>query len=299
VNKSPLIKPIYAKLFLIDTNSGQRIACHPHIVSKKLADLCLNVAREFALILKELSLVTNQSGILHILRGSYGYMVDKTLPSLPVIHIRTQYIENGYRAHSDDSRKINVIYSDYYETIFDSLIIPDTYATGRSVEAALLHMFKHGLSVERVIIYGFVAISAIERLYNLLVKHGIPLFVFAICDVTQLYTNNYDMPLYGLDEHLYRQQGILKPLGSIVSKDTLREMIPHYIPGMDQPGDWSERQNTLFNGHNNERGDIRGHLQRSIKLLESLDELNCQQPWYTDHIQSQTMKEVKKCKSLL
>lgn len=85
------------------------------------------------------------------------------------------------------------------------------------------------------------------------------------------------MPLYGLDEHLYRERGKIKPIGSIVSPDTLQEMLPHYIPGMDQPGDWSERHLYLYNDHTYENGNIQGHLEKSIQFMESLDKLNSQQ----------------------
>ena len=182
---------------------------------------------------------------------------------------------------------------------FDSLIIPDTYATGRSVEAAFQHMFKQGLDVEKVIIYGFIAAPGIERISKLLVEHDIPLYVFAICDISPLYSNNYDMPLYGLDEHLYRQRGIIKPLGSIVSLETLRDMIPNYVPGMDQPGDWSERHTELFNGYGKESGDIQEHLRKSVELMKSLDTLNSQQSWYTENIKTITQKEIESCRRLI
>ena len=299
IANTPILGSVEGHVYLIDTPSGRKIACGPQLVAEELSVLCLEAAKEFVLALKELRLISDSSGILHILRGGLGYKVDKILPQLPVINIRTQYKEDGYRAHSDDSRRIDVTFSDYHKTSFDSLIVPDTYATGRSVEAALHHMFEMGLSVENVIIYGFIASPGVERIYNLLAEHGIQLYVFAICDISQLYSNNYDMPLYGLDEHLYKQNGVIKPLGSLVARETLRDMIPHYVPGMDQPGDWSERHTDLFNGFNNESGDIRGHLRKSIELMESLDELNCQQPWYTDEIDDLTRKKIENCRKLL
>jgi len=299
VHKSPILGSVEGHIFLIDTPSGRRIACHPHLVAEELSSLCFDSAMELVLALYELGLISNDSGILHVLRGGLGYRLDKASPELPVINIRTHYSQDGYRSHSDDSRRINVTYSDYYENSFDSLIVPDTYATGRSVEAALHHMFEQGLSVENVIMYGFIAAPGVERVYKFIAEHGVQLTVFAICDISQLYANNYDMPLYGLDEHLYKQQGTIKPLGSIVSLETLRDMIPYYMPGMDQPRDWSERHTDLFNGYNNESGDIHGHLMKSIELMRSLDELNSQQPWYTEEIQTLTMKEIENCRRLL
>ncbi len=292
VEKSPLIDGVRGAFYLIDTPAGRKIACHPHIVSEKLAGLCVSAASEFVSSLKGLNLLKTDSVILHILRGSLGYMAHQVLPDLPTINIRTQYIDDGYRSHSDDSRHIEVTYSDYKKAEYGSLIIPDTYATGRSVEAALRYMLERGLGVERVIIYGFIAIPGVERLYRLLHEYNIDLYAFAICDITQLYSNKYDMPLYGIDEHLFQQDGTILRLGSIVSLDTLKDMIFSYIPGMDQPGDWSERHTDLFNGSTRESGDMRGHLMKSIEFIESLDVLNSTQPWYSDQINELTQKEI-------
>jgi hypothetical protein len=299
LTKSPIMRPINGEAYLIDTPAGRKVACHPHIVGDKLAPLCLEAANELVSVLREFSLVSEKSGILHILRGGMGYCINKALPEIPVINIRTKYSEDGYRAHSDDSRRIQVTYSDYHSMSLDSLIVPDTYATGRSVEAAFQHMFEWGLDVERVIIYGFIAAPGLEIVNKLLAKHEIPLYVFAICDISQLYSNNYDMPLYGLDEHLHKQSGVIKPLGSIVSLETLRDMVPYYVPGMDQPGDWSERHTELFNGYGKESGDLLGHLKKSIELMEALDELNSQQPWYIDEIREITRREIEACRELI
>lgn len=299
MEKSPLIESARGDCFLIDTPAIRKVACHPHIVSEQLASLCLDTAKEFSAALKELKLISDDSGILHILRGSSGYMVDKALPELPVINIRTKYSEDGYRAHTGDSRRIEVAYSDYHASEYNTLIIPDTYATGRSVETALRHLFDQEISVDSVVIYGFIAVPGIERVYQLLSQKGVKLSVVAICDITQLYYNNYDMPLYGLDEHLYKQSGLLRSLGSIVSNDTLHDMVNEYIPGMDQPGDWSERHSSLFNGYSHESGDIQGHISKSIDFIESLDKLNSSQSWYNEHIHELTQKEIIELKSSL
>lgn len=297
--KSSLLCDINTDVYLIDTPAGREIACHPHLVSKELSLLCINAAEIFSAIINELRFVTVDSAILHILRGSSGYMVHKALPDLPVINIRTEYSEDGYRKHSDDSRMIQVSYSDYRETEIDTLIIPDTYATGRSAEAVLKHIIEKGFKAETVVIYGFIAVSAIKRLYRLLDGNNIKLTAFSICNITQICSNNYDMPLYGLDEHLYREECEIRPMGSIVSMDTLRDMIPLYVPGMDQPGDWSERHSYLYNGHTYENGNIQKHLEKSIIFMESLDRLNSQQPWYTENIYELTRKEIRKCKEKL
>jgi uracil phosphoribosyltransferase len=297
--KSSLIDSSDVQIYLIDTSAGREIACHPHIVSNQLSDLCLKAAEEFVNLLYELHLISEYSGILHILRGSLGYMTHMVLQKLPIINIRTQYIYNSFRNHLDDFKKIKVTFSDFDNSNFDSLIIPDTYATGKSAEAALNYLFEKKIEVEHIIMYGFIAIPAIVRINKLLQNFECDLYVFAICDIPQLCSNYYDMPLYGLDEYLYKQQRITRKLGSIVSEETLSKMLPWYIPGMDQPGDWSERHDWLFNGYKNENGNIIGHLLRSIEFIESLNSLNSTQKWYNEKINKLTMKEIKNCKKNL
>ena len=200
-----------------------------------------------------------------------------------MISVRTEYSEDGYRAHSDDSRRVSVTYSDLDPRSFtgsSTIIIPDTFATGRSAEAALIHLFGKGVVPDRVVLYGFIAIPALERLGLLCAGWGVNLVSFSICDVTQLASNHYDMPVYGLDESLWESRGELRLLGSIVDMETLGRLIPRYVAGLDQPGDWSERHLDLFDGDGVVSGDITGHLQKSIGLVESLVGLNSGQPWY-------------------
>jgi hypothetical protein len=127
--------------------------------------------------------------ILNILRGSSGYRVSGAFPSdTPVVSVRTEYSEDGYRAHSDDSRRARVTYSDLDPRglrASSTLIIPDTFATGRSAEAALTHLLGEGIEPERVVLYGFTAIPALERLGLLCAGWGVELVSFSICDVTQ------------------------------------------------------------------------------------------------------------------
>lgn len=290
---SPLIGEDLGECYILDTPQAQRIASHPHLVGTELADLSLAAAYEFKSVLLELGLIGESTGILHILRGSSGYMLNEAIPELPLINIRTEYSEDGYRAHSDDSRRIAVTYSDYHGQDLDTLIIPDTYATGRSVEAALITFRESGHSPKNVIIYGFIAIPAIRRLYKLCEEENCRLITFALCDITQLAANNYDMTLFGPDEYLHTTKSELNYLGSIVGEETLQEMAVNFIPGLDQPGDWSERQFKLFNGHGLEDGNIKGHLSKSIKFIEELDKINKAQIWYNKRIKELSETELK------
>lgn len=296
---SSLVGEDLGDCYIIDTPKGQRIASHPHLVGKELDVLSLQAAREFKNALDELRLVTDSTCFLHILRGSAGYLVHDVLPQLPLISVRTEYRDDGYRAHNDDSRHIEVTYSDYDGRSFDTLIIPDTYATGRSVEAALQHIAGKGGKPETIIIYGFIAIPSMMRLSALCKDIGARLITFAICDITQLAANNYDMTLFGIDEHHHTETSELKLLGSIVGDETLDKMAENFIPGLDQPGDWSERHTKLYDGHHEVPGDIRGHLSKSIAFIESLDRVNREQEWYNDGIKRLTESELASLRSTL
>ena len=287
-NKSTLVPrgTLHGSLYIIDSTPGREIACHPSIVGEALEGLCLECSAGFSAALVGLGLFKGEgTAVLHILRGAAGYRVVDALPvRVPVVSIRTEYKGDGYRAHSDDSRNLTVTYRDYPVDLdirdVSDLIIPDTYATGRSAEAALLELFEVGLEPRRIFLFGFIAVPALTRIGAICEEKGIEMHSFAICDVTQLADNHYDMPLYGLDESLHASTGEIRKLGSIVAKETLAGMLPKYVAGMDQPGDWSERHLTLFNGKGNEAGDIRGHLEKSLGLVDSLRALNSGQPWY-------------------
>ena len=285
--------------YVIDTVPGARIACHPHIVGRGLEELCLAAAVEFRRALSGLCLVDfGESLILNILRGGSGYMVAEALPrGVPIISVRTEYREGGYRSHSDDERSIVVTFADYPEgrprlDDASTLLVPDTFATGRSAEAALSELLASGLEPVRVVLYGFIAIPSLIRLGGMCSDRGVELYSFSICDVAQLAHNNYDMPLYGFDEGLYSSVGELRRLGSVVDVETLRRFLPMYVGGLDQPGDWSERQDRLFGGHGDERGDIVGHLRRSVRLIESLRGINSGQPWYDDFHDGIALREL-------
>ena len=270
--------------YILDSEAGMTVACHPYLVGAELAELCLGCAVDLGTSLKWLGLLGDGGyAILNILRGSSGYRVSEASPpDTPVVSVRTEYSEDGYRAHSDDSRRVEVTYSDLVHGSDNpsTLIIPDTFATGRSAEAALTHLLDEGVEPERVVLYGFTAIPALERLGLLCAGWGVELVSFSICDVTQLASNHYDMPVYGLDESLWESRGELKRLGSIVDLETLRRFMPRYVAGLDQPGDWSERHLDLYDGTSVVPGDVAGHLRKSIGLVESLVGLNSRQPWY-------------------
>jgi hypothetical protein len=107
------------------------------------------------------------------------------------------------------------------------------------------------------------------------------------------------MPIYGVDESLYQLTHKIEYLGSIINEETLRRVISHYIPGLDQLGDWSERQLVLFNGHKNEHGDTKHHLVKSREIIQKLRVINSQQSWYTKNFDEITKYELQKIDELL
>ena len=283
--------------YIIDTLAGGQIACHPHIVGDELKPLCLEAALGFVKAAEQIGSVNlKKATLMHILRAGAGYMVAEAMPGrVPVINIRTEYVEEGYRDHSDDPRSLKVSYRSIPENMehVETLIVPDTYATGRSSEAALLDVLLSGLNPERVVLYGFIAVPALVRLGALCKRHDISLVSFAICDVTQLAHNNYDIAIYGLDESYHGVTGEAKKLGSIIAPETLRRLIPSYVPGLDQPGDWSERQTRLFNGVTDENGNIVGHLEKSVALIERLGAMSAGQSWYGEAHEGAARRELE------
>lgn len=283
--------------YIIDTLAGGMIACHPHTVGEELKTLCLEAAQDFVEAANQIcSLNPEEAALMHILRAGAGYMVAEAMPGrVPVINIRTEYVEEGYRDHSDDPRSLKVSYRSVPGGLgrASTLIVPDTYATGRSAEAALLDVLLSGLNPERVLLYGFIAIPALVRLGALCKRHDIGLVSFAMCDVTQLAHNNYDMAIYGPDESYHGVTGEARKLSSIIAPETLRRLIPYYIPGMDQPGDWSERQTRLFNGVRDEDGNIVGHLEKSAALVERLRAMSAGHPWYGEAQEEAARRELE------
>lgn len=308
LKKSPLIlnysdatNPYMGECYIIDTISGMRIACHPHIVGEELEKLCLDSATEFTKTIKNMNLLKDPKSlaIVNILRAGPGYKEVEALQEneksnpIQTIDIRTKYVETesgktGFRSH-EDTRKAKIIHTDYSRVKSNidktsTLIIPDTYASGKSAEVSINDLLDKGLKPERIIIYGFITIPSLIRLGNLCSKNGIELTSFAIGNITELAHNNYDMPLYGVDESWYSETSKIRLMGSIVDRKTLERYLPFYIAGLDQPGDWSERQSSLPTGKGHERGNITGHLKNSKQNIESLTEIYSkhfnEEPWY-------------------
>ncbi len=86
------------------------------------------------------------------------------------------------------------------------------------------------------------------------------MIAFAMGNLTAMCANNYDMPLFGVDEWFWQKEHSIRKVGALVDTTTLTDYLQEFIPGSDQPGDWSARQTQLFNGRTYESGNIQGTL---------------------------------------
>jgi len=282
--------------FIIDTPMTRRIACHPHVVGDELEKLTLEAAEQSLPAILELSQInTAKEGAIvfeQILRAAPGYNLhqaaSRVIPgNYRTVNIRPRYTHTSYRDHDGIvHRQLDIVYEDFAELPANSevfLIMQDTVASSRSAEvsirAAINHCEEVGSHISKWILYGFIALEGLKLLDKIARSHGIPLVAFAIGNLTALCANNYDMPLYGVDEWLWRRDHSISKLGALVDRVTFVEYLHEFVPGSDQPGDWSARQSRLFNGLGYEEGDIAGHLENSIRLMKSLLEIGELKDW--------------------
>lgn len=276
--------------YIIDTPAGARLASMPEIVGLELEKTALEAAEEATKFFEHMFDTEGNVLMLHVLRASGGYMLNVALERrmhVENIYLRVRYEGSSYRDH--EGRRARAVYTKVGRLGGDSyrIVVADTVATGNSMVEALRRTIKimsfKNAKLEEAYFYGFMSLEGIKNISTFLSKLRVSRAVFlAIQDITPLSINKYDMPLYGLDEHAYSGLGRKRAIGSIVDKETLRRMLPLYYPGMDQPGDWSERQCKLFNGFFYERGDIEGHLRKSLQLLNRLRDIQRGEEWYRE-----------------
>jgi len=283
--------------FIIDTPMARDIACYPHLVGESVERASRKAAAEALPAILELSDTRRKGGDLEIvfeqiLRAAPGYELQDVAPkvlgrSYRTVYLRPRYTHRSYRDHDGTiQREIEIVHQQFSEFPNGkkiALIMQDTVASGRSgevsVKATLEHCNRTGCKIEKWILYGFISEYGLDVLYRIARENDISMFAFAMGNLTALSNNNYDMPLYGVDEAHWQKTHIIRKLGSIVDRSSLEEYVPHFVPGSDQPGDWSARQTKLFNGISYEPGDIVGHLNNSIRLIKSLCEIGSFEPW--------------------
>jgi len=196
-------------------------------------------------------------------------------------------------------RQLNIVYEDFSNLPRNSdivLIMQDTVASSKSaelsLETAVSRARKVGSRITMWILYGFIALNGLKLLEKVANRLGIPMLAFAMGNLTALCANNYDMPLCGVDEWLWRKNHSISKLGALVDAATFADYVRELIPGSDQPGDWSARQSKLFTGAGFERGNISDHLENSVRLIESLREIGTFTDWQ-DQLASQEVKRLK------
>lgn len=292
VSRSDLIRDLY----IIDTPDGRSIACNPHMVGRALESLCFKTALEAAKAIEFLVGTSEREAVVfeHVLRAGPGYKLHNALralnPKLKIkeVWIRPYYTTPSYRDHGVDARKLEVKCENFEGLPSGKdimLLKPDTEATGmsgeRSIERAVEEAEKNGSRINTVVLYGFISQESLRLLKKTAEKHGFRLVVFAMEDVMELAYNNYDMSIYGLDLSYWEAFQKVRKLSSVTPLPVLETCLPDFVPGSDQPGDFSSRQRLLFNGREWEHGAIFCHLANSIRFIRDLQRISEDEPWYS------------------
>lgn len=292
VSRSDLIRDLY----IIDTPEGRSIACNPHMVGRALGSLCFKSALEAAKAIKFLVGTLEREAVVfeHVLRAGPGYELHNALRALnhnlkiKEVWIRPYYTTPSYRDHGIDARRLEVKCENFEGLPSNkdiTLLKPDTEATGmsgeRSIERAIEEAEKVGSKIDTVVLYGFISQEALRLLKKTAEKHGFRLVAFAMEDVMELAYNNYDMSIYGLDLSYWEAFQKIRKLSSITPLPVLEACLPDFVPGSDQPGDFSSRQRLLFNGIEWEHGAILCHLANSISFIRDLRMISEEEPWYS------------------
>ncbi|PLJ78227.1 hypothetical protein [Infirmifilum sp. SLHALR2] len=273
--------------FIVHSREGALIASSPEIVGRELDSLSMSPARLVAGYLKQLEQGSLPVVFVHVLRGSQGYRLDVALQEfgfdLKKQFLRVAYAGGAGEKHADAQPHVVNAQVSELSGGEKTLVVADTIATGRTLIQALSLTLDvagfQGAQLERAVIYGFISEQGARAVGEFLEKRGVAPFFFAIQDYAALASNNYDMPLYGPD---IGPAGVDagKTIAGVTTPEAFKAMALEYFPGMDQPGDWSERQCLLFNGFGYERGRIGEHLGRSLKSLEELRGAVLKASWY-------------------
>jgi len=302
--------PSDCEVYIVDSDAGKEVACHPSIVGDKLSKLCLEMALDAAKAILELTPLREyaRDSIVfeHVLRAAPGYRLHEALKDIGVdfreVWVRPRYVTPSYRDHDEEAAKrLVIVYEDFSNLPENRDLIvvkPDTEASGRTGEIALKRLARFaeekGCRLEELIIYGFISEPGLKAVYEVARELGFKkIYAFAIGNLTALCYNMYDMPLYGPDESYYAERGEIRNLGGIADYTTLERYAPEFIPGADQPGDWSARQVRVFTGTGYEPGGIPKHLKNSIELIERLWKLSRGMDWFMDFHEHAIKRELE------
>ncbi|MEM3811304.1 MAG: hypothetical protein QXV38_03285 [Conexivisphaerales archaeon] len=274
--------------YVIDSEEGRRIASDPSVCGMPFEEANLKMARYAVKFMKELGLLDEKLVVQHVLRASLGYRIKDALheagKEFAETWTRPVYSYVSYRTHTVDG--LSIIYDSPTSIPVSGkfyLLKPDTEASGFTSLKVLDNFFrkcKQDCQVKGVVLYGFISRVAMDRVKSYLASRGIQTISIAIENITSLSENGYDMPLYGIDEQAYSSRGTKAKLASATPMPVLQSMLGSYYPGMDQPGDWSDRQVRLYDGSAWNEVDLLVHLNRSLKMLERMRIINRIEGWY-------------------
>ncbi|MEM1677095.1 MAG: hypothetical protein QW095_04585 [Nitrososphaerota archaeon] len=307
--------PSKSEVYILDSPEIMKVACHPHIVGRELEELMEKVAYNFSKTLIELTSIRDLGGdevvFEHVLRAAPGYCLHKALrkhgADFREVWIRPRYKKPSYRAHDEEYRELEIVYEDFSSIprgVELTVLKPDTEASGRTAELSLTRLKEiveeRNSNLRELILYGFISEQGLKKVEETAYNLGFrKIICIALGNITALCYNMYDMPLYGLDESYYKKYRQKKNLSGIIDYETLVEYVPEYIPGLDQPGDWSARQETLYTGTGYEPGNIDKHLKNSINLIKQLWKISKNQEWFTKQHEETIKKELEILKTKL
>ncbi len=271
------------EVYLLDSAEAREIAAWPHVVLGELDRRCLSVARGGVELISRVGVLEGQPLILHVLRAGPGYRVADAFRgaglTLREAYVRPEYVVTSERDHTGQSvREVRVTFSEFSEVPEGAevtLIKPDTEATGRtgivSLERAMEEIEGRSSRVKNLVLYGFITEVGLRRIAEFALSRGVERIVaVALVDLAALASNDYDMVLYGPDLHAWGTRREPTLLGGVVGRETFADMVGMYVPGLDQPGDFSERQSALFDGVSWAPGNVRGHLRSAEEAIRTL-----------------------------
>lgn len=298
-----------SQVYILDAPEIKEVACHPHIVGEDLTGLMERAAFDAAAALLELTPIREAGDELvfeHVLRAAPGYRLHAALRGMGIgfreVWVRPRYKLPSYRDHDEETTKqIEIIYRDFSQLPEDAELVvlkPDTEASGKTAEASLRSLVEaahgKGSKPRALVIYGFISEPGLRTVEETAIRLGFKdIYFLAAGNITALCHNMYDMPLYGPDESYHAEHGQIRKLGGVADPETLERYLPEFIPGADQPGDWSARQSRVFTGTGYEPGGIEKHLRNSITLIEKLWQISGDQPWFMDFHEQAIRRELE------
>lgn len=317
VEPSKIKNPLYQsvkypiEIYILYLKEIKEIASFPHLVGKELDKKCLKIGEAAALAINELWPIDPKNSLLYdVLRAGPGYRLYEGFKKIGIdllkIRIRPHYKLPSYRHHNGTCGQLELIYEDFKD--FDenkeiTVIKPDTEASGGTSKIAIERLMEvakqKNTKIKAIVCTGFISVPSLNILQNLAEKYGFQVKILAWGNLTALYSNGYDMPLYGIDEAYFRETGKIRKIAGIIPQEILEEYLLTFPPGSDQPGDWSARQTYVDNGLEMEKGDILKHLKNSLKFIKSLYEISKNEGWFKNWHKEIFEREIEELKKQL